>query len=322
MSLDRTPTQRDLPRALLLALLMAGAYGLYQRTPLEYWPLLNATALILLLVLLAARALGRSSQALARSRHSEDLPTSRIRAAAQGYVELQGTAQPADDGALRCPVGGSTCLWWEHRLWENQPLRAGLQHRVTDSSDQPFLLEDDTGRCHVLPAGATVIGLPVLRWYGGRAVPERIPDPAVRALQAVLLWPAYHLAGRILLAAVLVELLLDELAIGLRWPTTGEWLVLGYCLLAMTRYRFRHELRLLPPFRPLHALGEFNSQVLRREGQAVEALVQPRASDQAFILSTQPIQRLERRSRRRAGEQLLALLALTLALGYLVRAWF
>lgn len=92
-------------------------------------------------------------RALSEARTAENVPTMRIRSAAQGYVELQGFARPLETGHLTSPLTSTQCVWWVHRivLLANQNRPAAEETRF---SPQRFYLEDATGRCLIDPAGA------------------------------------------------------------------------------------------------------------------------------------------------------------------------
>src|SRR5690554_6778645 len=53
-----------------------------------------------------------------RIRHLLDTPTSRIRSAAQGYVELVGVLRSGPVENLSAPLTGEPCLWWRYRIEE------------------------------------------------------------------------------------------------------------------------------------------------------------------------------------------------------------
>lgn len=88
----------------------------------------------------------------------DDTPVSRIRSAAQGYVELSGTARMADGPPNIAPLSQLPCAWWlyriEHRTGSGRDARWETINRGV--SVAPFRLEDDTGACMVGPTGADV----------------------------------------------------------------------------------------------------------------------------------------------------------------------
>lgn len=117
-----------------------------------------------------------------RGRLIEDMPTSRVRSAAQGYVELEGTARLMDGLPVICPLTASRCVWWRYTVEERQTTIGANGRRQTrwvtvDSgrSDDCFLLEDGTGACIVDPEGAEVIPSLRRRWYGNSRRPGTGP---------------------------------------------------------------------------------------------------------------------------------------------------
>src|SRR5690606_32876337 len=53
---------------------------------------------------------------LSEARFLLNTPTSKIRSAAQGYVELYGTLDELPGGQLEAPLTGTACLWWRFRI--------------------------------------------------------------------------------------------------------------------------------------------------------------------------------------------------------------
>jgi hypothetical protein len=108
--------------------------------------------------------------ALHRARLIENTPTSRIRSAAQGYVELEGVAQLLPGPVIVSPLSGAACCWWKYRIQKRwRTIESG-------TSDALFLLDDGSGDCVVDPAGAKVY--PGLRrqWRGSSRRPQRVPE--------------------------------------------------------------------------------------------------------------------------------------------------
>lgn len=120
----------------------------------------------------AVISLWRSLVLLDRARHIEDVPTSKIRSAAQGYVELVGIAQP-DQAPLLAPLTGKTCLWYDFCV--ERYTRTGKTHSWRTirrgRSEHSFYLQDDTGNCHLHPEGADIQPKQRLRWYGNTERP-------------------------------------------------------------------------------------------------------------------------------------------------------
>lgn len=119
---------------------------------------------------------------LRRGRLIEDMPTSRVRSAAQGYVELEGHARLMDGAPVLCPLTSTRCAWWRYRVEQRQTTYDSRGRRSTRwviidgrTSDDCFHLEDPTGRCIVDPDGAEVIPAIRHRWYGMGPRPDRGP---------------------------------------------------------------------------------------------------------------------------------------------------
>jgi len=138
----------------------------------EYWLLLAAVA--------AAGLWGflRGFRWWRWARLIEDTPTSRIRSAAQGYVELIGTARRMSGAPVFAPLSKLPCTWWsytvERRTRDSRSRMKwrAINHRVSDSL---FHLEDDTGRCIVDPERAVVLPKATDTWYGDSPLPVAGP---------------------------------------------------------------------------------------------------------------------------------------------------
>ena len=114
----------------------------------------------------------------------EDTPVSRVRSAAQGYLELSGVARSTDGTANIAPLSKMPCVWWlykierrieddKNRRWET--INSGV-------SVAPFKLEDSTGICLVGPACADVRPAKKATWYGSEALPAALGGGATARL--------------------------------------------------------------------------------------------------------------------------------------------
>ena len=115
----------------------------------------------------------------AKNRTIEDTPTSRIRSAAQGYVELSGRGTMPPNAENKGPLTGIPCTWWRYKIEERS--RSGRSRSwstiQSDTSEAPFLLDDGTGQCLVNPRGAEVFPGATDVWYGPSEWPDvRIPN--------------------------------------------------------------------------------------------------------------------------------------------------
>lgn len=120
-----------------------------------------------------------------QARHLLDTPTSKIRSAAQGYVELYGVLKALPDTDLRGPLTGKACLWWRFRIEEYASSGKKRTWRVIESgsSDLCLRLDDGTGECLIDPRGAEI--RPAVRetWQGNLRHPL---GPAKRGLLGLL----------------------------------------------------------------------------------------------------------------------------------------
>ncbi|MDB6085161.1 MAG: hypothetical protein JWN43_3042 [Gammaproteobacteria bacterium] len=103
-----------------------------------------------------------------------DTPTSRVRSAAQGYVEFTGHGSMPPDTEIRAPLSGLPCTWWRYKIEERSSSgRARSWTTVqSDTSAAPFILDDGSGRCLVDPRGAEVFPSANDVWYGSSEWPE------------------------------------------------------------------------------------------------------------------------------------------------------
>ncbi len=142
----------------------------------EFWFWL--VILSVLSVLLGKAAIRR----LRRAHIVEDIPTSRVRSASQGYIELQGHSEALPGQPVVAPLTGSHCCWWSFRIEEKvaQRRRGGSevswQHVSHGTSEELFALADGSGTCVIDPWGAEVMTVSQTRWYGD----QRHPAPGMR----------------------------------------------------------------------------------------------------------------------------------------------
>lgn len=115
-----------------------------------------------------------------RARLIEDVPTSTVRSAAQGYLELIGNADFLPDGKIISPLSGRSCVWYQYQVEKRERNNDGKREswktieKVT--SEHLFILEDDTGRCVIDPDFAEVTSYENQTWYGNTRVPGFAPS--------------------------------------------------------------------------------------------------------------------------------------------------
>ncbi len=135
--------------------------------PAEFW---LGTGFLLLLSAAAFYFIFRSLQ---RARFIEDTPTSRVRSAAQGYVELDGIGYLMPGPPIVAPLTGISCTWYSITIEERVESSDGRGGRTSswrtrrrEVSDSLFLLRDETGDCIIDPDGAEVTPAITEVWYG------------------------------------------------------------------------------------------------------------------------------------------------------------
>lgn len=123
---------------------------------------------------------------LHRCRLMENMPTSRLRSAAQGYIELEGRAVHPNCPPILAPLTKTHCVWWRFRVEKKVQSGKNTKWVTVRSgvSDDSFELDDGTGRCMVDPDGATVIPSHHNRWYGSSESPDVPPHIGTGILRA------------------------------------------------------------------------------------------------------------------------------------------
>ncbi|MDT0636315.1 GIDE domain-containing protein [Spectribacter hydrogenooxidans] len=137
----------------------------------EFWLVLAGCGAVGIGLFIAAVRNWRRAQAM------RGTPTSRVRSAAQGYVELEGRAELLDGPAIICPLTAHRCVWWHYRIQKKVKSGRNTRWRTVDSgtSDDLFALDDATGRCVIDPVGAKVTPGRRYTWYGHTPRPTRGP---------------------------------------------------------------------------------------------------------------------------------------------------
>jgi hypothetical protein len=132
--------------------LSLGGYLLQLRTAsFETWPVLLATGIGFTIF----ATLFNYQRLLVLS----EAPISTIAAAAQGYIELHGTASTTP--ILKTPYHGIPCVWYRAWVYANrydeESGKRDTRLLEYNESNQVFELKDRTGVCMVNPKGAEVI---------------------------------------------------------------------------------------------------------------------------------------------------------------------
>ncbi len=112
-----------------------------------------------------------------RKRIIEDTPTSKIRSAAQGYLELVGHGYLMEGQPIISPLTGTTCTWYEFKVEERRQTGKNSEWKTVRKgiSDELFLIKDETGQCIIDPEDAHVSVSSKDVWYGAQSTPARGP---------------------------------------------------------------------------------------------------------------------------------------------------
>lgn len=105
----------------------------------------------------------------------EDTPTSKIRSATQGYVELMGTQLPCKVEPVVARLSHKPCTWYRYQIefWNKDK-----RWQVIEAAESPglFMMTDGTGTCYIDPAGADISSPIVDCWNGRSRYPSNIPQ--------------------------------------------------------------------------------------------------------------------------------------------------
>lgn len=84
---------------------------------------------------------------LKRARIIEDAATANIASAAQGYVGLKGRAVAGENGPLLSPLTQTECCWYTYR--KETRFEGSWVADEWEPSEDPLVIEDETGRCRI-----------------------------------------------------------------------------------------------------------------------------------------------------------------------------
>ncbi len=112
---------------------------------------------------------------LKRARLIEDTPTSRIRSAAQGYVELVGPVIGGEDQTLTAPLSGTPCVWYRYKVERHRDAEKNSHWETVrqGTSREWFQINDATDTCLIDPEGAEILTEHQRTWYGDSERPTR-----------------------------------------------------------------------------------------------------------------------------------------------------
>ena len=113
-----------------------------------------------------------------RARIIEDTPTSKIRSAAQGYVEIEGIAKAFNNTPITAKLSHTPCLWYKYKIEKYVGGKNNKWRTVEEGESKDyFLIKDNTGHCLVDPSGAKVTPLYRGKWMGNIKYPAPGSSP-------------------------------------------------------------------------------------------------------------------------------------------------
>ncbi|HET9843926.1 MAG TPA: hypothetical protein VFP93_04650 [Gammaproteobacteria bacterium] len=111
---------------------------------------------------------------LLRAHAVRDTPTSKIRSAHQGYVELMGTVGKSPEGTLQGVLSKLPCAWYQYKIEHYHDKKWTVLEQ--GYSQNILVLEDTTGLCYVDPLKAHITTHSYSRWQGTKRYPNRMPQ--------------------------------------------------------------------------------------------------------------------------------------------------
>lgn len=113
----------------------------------------------------------------------EDLPVSKVRSAAQGFVELNGYGVALPDAITEGKLERTPCLWYYYQVEEyctvtqdNTTTTNCWKIIEQDISLAPFLFRDETGECVIFPRGAEILAVNKTCFQGNTRTPLNPPS--------------------------------------------------------------------------------------------------------------------------------------------------
>lgn len=116
-----------------------------------------------------------------RARIIEDTPTSKIRSASQGYIEIIGTIQYLASQPVKAPLTNKECAWFSYKIEQKVHTYTGKTSTTKwktikqEVSERPFQCVDDTGKCMINPKAAEVHPSAKNTWHGNNKWPTNGP---------------------------------------------------------------------------------------------------------------------------------------------------
>ena len=168
------------------------------------------------LALIAAISFFAWTSNFRRGRAIADTPTSRIGSAAQGYVELYGSAR-SNQKLVQAKGGSIPGVWYRCKTYQMNSERKWV---MTDEtvSESLFEINDGSGTCLVDPDDAEVITTHTRTWYEGQ---YRHEEQQLFARDFIYVLGEFHTKGG---AHELLSHREDVSALLAEWKRDPEWL--------------------------------------------------------------------------------------------------
>jgi len=131
--------------------------------------------LLAVIIIIAIAALVGFAYFNKLARLIKDTPTSKIRSAAQGFVELEGIAAQSNT-VSPSPLTQRPCIWFEYRIERRTDSGKNQSWRTISSNRHPgpIVVDDTTGICFVRLGNARVYGGLKNTWYGASSFPSSL----------------------------------------------------------------------------------------------------------------------------------------------------
>jgi hypothetical protein len=118
-----------------------------------------------------------------KGRFIQNTPTSKIRSAAQGFIEIEGWTKPFGGQPLIAPLSQRSCIWYFYEIEEYRKDGddSGWVSVVKRTSDDCFIVDDETGVAVIDPDYAEVHESIKQVWHGHNSHPQPGSCPPPRA---------------------------------------------------------------------------------------------------------------------------------------------
>ncbi len=148
-------------------------------------PFLFFAFMLLIFLGMTAAAVFAGVRALRSAAVVKATPTTAIAHARPGYVEFEGTIEAVPGSAVKAPLTGWPCVWFEGKVEKYVTKRQGGHDQSTWetverwTSVSPFLVRDASGLCIVDPHRADITPTDKSYWHGNAKTPEDRNPPKV-----------------------------------------------------------------------------------------------------------------------------------------------